>query len=66
MSNEGWGILFVLVIIAITCLPAWCFYVGIFFLVSCMVAEHRKTGNVPKVSEMIERKMVKKYRNKRR
>ena len=62
MSDEGWGILFVLSIVAMVFLPAWCFFVGLVFLVCCMVSEHKKTGNVPKVSEMIERRMVKKHR----
>ena len=68
LSDGGWGCLFVLVIIAISYLPSWCFYVGIFWVVCWLIARAKETGDVPYLSDEIDRFLTedRKRRRKRR
>jgi len=58
--------LFILAIIAMVSLPSWCFYVGLFWLILWMVAKHKQTGDVPRMSDEIDRFFVEGRKRRRR
>jgi len=66
LSDRGWGCLFVLMIIAISSLPSWCFYVGLLLVILLMVGKYKETGNVPSVSDEVGRFFTENRRKRRR